>query len=88
MKRFSLVFAALAADMKDAVASQTASKLASRINFEHGGLRSVFMKTTRVVNRTEQGRGSPSSWRPTRPGARPASGRCCAPPATGCCRTT
>ena len=43
------VYAALAADMKQAVEEQTASKIASRINFEHGGLRSLFMKTTRAV---------------------------------------
>ena len=53
------VFAALAADMKRAVQAQNASKIASRINFEHGGLRSVFMKTTRAVNRTETG-----PWKP------------------------
>ena len=53
------VFAAMAADMKQAVQAQTASKVASRINFEFGGLRSVFMKTTRVVNRTESG-----PWKP------------------------
>jgi putative spermidine/putrescine transport system permease protein len=49
------VFAALAADMKDAASNQTASRIATRLNFEYGGLRSVFMKTTRVVNRTETG---------------------------------
>lgn len=53
------VFAALAADMKQAVEEQNASKIASRINFEHGGLRSVFMKTTRAINRTESG-----PWKP------------------------
>jgi putative spermidine/putrescine transport system permease protein len=63
------VFAALAADMKDAVANQTASRLASRINFEHGGLRSVFMKTTRVINRTDQG-----PWKPVFLDADPAWG--------------
>jgi len=63
------VFAALAADMKDAMASQTASKVASRLNFERGGLRSVFMKTTRMVNRTEQG-----PWKPVFLEADPAWG--------------
>lgn len=53
------VFAALAADMKQAVQNQTASKVASRLNFEHGGLRSVFMKTTRAVNKTDAG-----PWKP------------------------
>jgi putative spermidine/putrescine transport system permease protein len=53
------VYAALAADMKQAVAQQAASKVASRLNFEHGGLRSLFMKTTRVVARTESG-----PWKP------------------------
>lgn len=53
------VFAALAADMKQAVETQNASKIASRINFEHGGLRSVFMKTTRAVSPLETG-----PWKP------------------------
>lgn len=53
------VFAALAADMKQAVQAQTASKIASRLNFEYGGLRSVFMKTTRAVSRADAG-----PWKP------------------------
>lgn len=53
------VFAALAADMKQAVKAQTASKIASRLNFEYGGLRSVFMKTTRALSRADAG-----PWKP------------------------
>jgi putative spermidine/putrescine transport system permease protein len=63
------VFEALAADMKQAMREQTATRVASRINFEHGGLRSVFMKTTRTVARTEQG-----PWKPLVPGVRPRLG--------------
>lgn len=49
------VFAALAADVKDAVANQTASKVATRLNFEESGLRTLFMKTTRKLASVEQG---------------------------------
>jgi putative spermidine/putrescine transport system permease protein len=63
------VYAALAADMKQAVREQTATRVASRINFEFGGLRSVFMKTTRAVARTEQG-----PWKPVFLEADPAWG--------------
>ena len=49
------LFAALAADMKDAVETQTASKVASRLNYEESGLRTLFMKTTRRIVTTEQG---------------------------------
>lgn len=49
------VFAALAADMKQAVEEQSASKVASRLNFEESGLRTLFMKTTRQLGRVEQG---------------------------------
>jgi putative spermidine/putrescine transport system permease protein len=49
------LFAALAADMKESVAAQTASKVASRLNYEESGLRTLFMKTTRRIVTTEQG---------------------------------
>jgi putative spermidine/putrescine transport system permease protein len=50
-----LVFEALAADMKQAVQEQSASKVASRLNFEESGLRTLFMKTARKINLSEQG---------------------------------
>lgn len=50
-----LVFEALATDMKEAVLNQTASKVASRLNFEESGLRTVFMKTARKINQIERG---------------------------------
>ena len=53
------VFAALAADMKLAVEQQDASKVASRLNFEQSGLRTLFMKTARHVAQTEAG-----PWKP------------------------
>lgn len=49
------VFAALAADMKASVEAQTASKVASRLNYEESGLRTLFMKTTRRLGSIEQG---------------------------------
>lgn len=49
------VFAALAADMKAAVEAQTASVVASRLNYEESGLRTLFMKTTRGLGPLEQG---------------------------------
>ena len=49
------VYQALAADMKEAVAAQTASKVANRINYEESALRSLFMKTTRRLATVEQG---------------------------------
>ncbi len=49
------VFEALASDMKKAVQEQTASKVASRLNFEKSGLRTLFMKTTRQIARVNQG---------------------------------
>lgn len=54
-----LVFEALAADMKQAVEEQTASKVASRLNFEESGLRTLFMKTTRKLTQLEHG-----PWKP------------------------
>jgi putative spermidine/putrescine transport system permease protein len=49
------VFAALAADMKEAAEAQATSKVASRINYESSGLRTLFMKTSRRIVATEQG---------------------------------
>lgn len=54
-----LVFQAMAADMKQAVEEQTASKVASRLNFEESGLRTLFMKTTRSIAQVERG-----PWKP------------------------
>lgn len=50
-----LVFEALAADMKQAVEEQSASKVASRLNFEESGLRTLFMKTTRRISQLQEG---------------------------------
>lgn len=52
-------FAALAEDMKLAVEEQNASKVASRLNFEQSGLRTLFMKTSRRVGAIDQG-----PWKP------------------------
>ena len=53
------VFAALAADMKLAAENQLTSKVAARLNFEGGGLRTIFMKTSRKVVALETG-----PWKP------------------------
>ncbi|MEJ7139296.1 ABC transporter permease [Amphibiibacter pelophylacis] len=53
------VFAALAADMKEATEAQTASQVGSRINYERSGLRSLFMSTTRQIVNVEHG-----PWKP------------------------
>lgn len=53
------VFAALASDMKLAVEQQSASQVASRLNFEESGLRTLFMKTARRVGQIEAG-----PWKP------------------------
>lgn len=49
------VYAALAADMKAAAEAQTASRAASRLNFEQSGLRTMFMKTVRRIAAVEAG---------------------------------
>ncbi len=54
-----LVFEALAADIKQAVEEQTASKVASRLNYEESGLRTMFMKTARRISQVERG-----PWKP------------------------
>lgn len=63
------VFAALAADMKESIQAQTASKIASRLNYEESGLRTLFMKTTRRLGAVEQG-----PWKPAFIEADPAWG--------------
>lgn len=49
------VYEALASDIKQAVENQTASNVASRLNYEESGLRTVFMKTARNLGEVEQG---------------------------------
>ncbi len=63
------VFAALAQDMKEAVEKQEASKVASRLNFESSGLRTLFMQTTRQIVLTEGG-----PWQPVFLAINPAWG--------------
>ena len=53
------VFAALASDLKLAVEQQSASKVASRLNFEESGLRTLLMKTARSIGQIETG-----PWKP------------------------
>jgi putative spermidine/putrescine transport system permease protein len=48
-------FAALAAEMKTASDNQTASGIASRLNYEGSGLRTLFMKTSREVEDVDDG---------------------------------
>lgn len=48
-------FSALAAEMKVASENQTASSIASRLNYEESGLRTVFMSTVRQVDSIETG---------------------------------
>ena len=50
-----IAFAALARDLKAADERQTASEVASRLNFESGGLRSVLMHAARAVGRSDGG---------------------------------
>jgi putative spermidine/putrescine transport system permease protein len=64
------VFAALAADMKESVEAQTASRIASRLNYEESGLRTLFMKTTRRLGAVEHG-----PWKPAFLDADPAWGQ-------------
>jgi putative spermidine/putrescine transport system permease protein len=64
------LFAALAADMKESVEAQTASRIASRLNYEESGLRTLFMKTTRRLGAVEQG-----PWKPAFLDADPAWGQ-------------
>jgi putative spermidine/putrescine transport system permease protein len=64
------LFAALAADMKESVEAQTASRIASRLNYEESGLRTLFMKTTRRLGAVEHG-----PWKPAFLDADPAWGQ-------------
>ncbi len=48
-------FAALAHEMKAASDKQTASSIASRLNYEESGLRTVFMRTVRQIQAAETG---------------------------------
>lgn len=80
------VFSALAADMKEAVEQQRASQVANRINYEKGGLHSVFMNTARRLDTVEQGPwkeafieidpawGQPKVWSVLRQTSRPYTG--------------
>jgi putative spermidine/putrescine transport system permease protein len=49
------VFAALAADLKVAVAAKSHTKLGSRLNYEHPGISSLFRKSGRKVKKLEEG---------------------------------
>ncbi|MDT8843117.1 ABC transporter permease [Paraburkholderia fungorum] len=48
-------FAALARDMQAADENETASQIATRLNFETGGLRSLFVRSVRMVGQTQDG---------------------------------
>lgn len=52
-------FAALASDMKLSVEQQNASRIATRLNFEESGLRTLFMSTARRLGSVEHG-----PWKP------------------------
>jgi putative spermidine/putrescine transport system permease protein len=49
------VFAALAADLKIAVAEKTHTRLGSRLNYEMSGIASLFRKTGRRIRRMDEG---------------------------------
>ena len=49
------VFAALAADLKEAVKAKTHTRLGSRLNYESPGISSLFRKTGRHVRKLEEG---------------------------------
>ncbi|WP_353482100.1 ABC transporter permease [Haliscomenobacter sp.] len=53
------VYAALAYDMKKAAQEQQTGSIANRLNIEKPGLRAVFMKTSRVVARQDNGPWTP-----------------------------
>jgi putative spermidine/putrescine transport system permease protein len=53
------VYAALAADMKKAAQEQQTGSIATRLNIEQSGLRSIFIKTSRVVNNHSEGPWAP-----------------------------
>ncbi len=64
------LFALLATEMKQAVEMQSAGKVASRINFEQSGLRTVFMSTARRVADMAEG-----PWKPALIDINPAWGQ-------------
>ncbi len=49
------VFAALAADLQEAVKAKTHTRLGSRLNYERPGISSLFRQTGRKVKRLEEG---------------------------------
>jgi len=49
------VFAALAADLKEAVKAKTHTRLGSRLNYESPGISSLFRRSGRKVKRMEEG---------------------------------
>ena len=53
------VYAALAMDMKTAAQEQQTGSIAGRLNIEQSGLRTVFMKTSRVVSSQTEGPWAP-----------------------------
>lgn len=53
------VYAALAQDMKKAAQEQRSGSIANRLNIEQSGLHSIFMKTSRVVVRQDNGPWTP-----------------------------
>ncbi len=53
------VFAAFAADLKETRENRTIGQVATRVNFEEGGLRSTFTRTARHIDDVED----PPSWR-------------------------
>ena len=53
------VYAALALDIKKAAQEQQTGSIANRLNIEQSGLRTIFMKTSRVVTTQTQGPWTP-----------------------------
>ncbi len=49
------VYAALAADLKEAAASKTHTRVGSRLNYEEPGIASLFRKSGRKIKRMEEG---------------------------------
>ncbi len=64
------VFEALAQDMKAAVAAEKISPIATRLNFEESGTRSIFMRAARKVSTQDSG-----PWQPFFENADPAWGQ-------------
>ena len=53
------VYAAMAADMKDAVAEKTHTKVGTRLNYENPGISSIFRKTGRKAKKFDIENGGP-----------------------------